>query len=160
MNTVERTLVIIKPDAWKRNLAEMIRDRIGQKGFHVRNELTYRLKDPISKMHSPIPENRLEEHYIEHYGKSYYSDLLEFMKSGPITILLVEGYLAIAQMRLMAGATDPLKRDQGSIRGQWSDHHMYNLIHTSDSPESARREIELWFGKDSVLPTVYFKEKP
>ncbi len=138
---MEQTFVMLKPDAVLAGLVEPILRTIKQKGFIVKN---YDIK--------ATAEAPFEEHYKEHLGKPFYPDLLEFMRSSPhIYIMVVEGPQAIAQLRLLAGATDPLKRDMGSIRGKWSNHPMRNLIHTSDSEQSAEREIELWFGETRVL---------
>lgn len=137
--SVQRTLVIFKPDAHARLLVGKIRERILMKDFRILNEKVQTNPD------------QLAEHYKEHYGKEYYAKLMEFMQSGTLTTLIVEGVGAIAQMRLLAGATDPLKRDMGSIRGMWSNDMMLNLIHTSDGEEAAKREITLWYGESALI---------
>jgi nucleoside-diphosphate kinase len=137
--TPERTLVLIKPDGVARNLIGEIIGRIERKGYRV-VDLHRRVAD----------ESLLERHYAEHVGKPFYGPLVEFMSSGPVVALVVEGHRAIEGFRALAGATDPTVALPGTIRGDlgrdWGLKVQQNLVHGSDSTESAAREIALWFG--------------
>ena len=134
----ERTLVLVKPDGVRhRQIGEVLR-RIEAKGYGV----------VALEMRVATPE-LLEQHYAEHVGKPFYDSLVEFMMSGPVVAAVVEGEQVIAAFRALAGATDPIKAAPGSIRGDlardWGTAVQRNVVHGSDSPESAGREIGLWF---------------
>ncbi|GAA3622737.1 nucleoside-diphosphate kinase [Kineosporia mesophila] len=134
----ERTLVLVKPDGVRhRQIGEVLR-RIEAKGYDV---VALNLLVPTAEL--------LEKHYEEHVGKSFYSNLVEFMMSGPVVAAVAEGEQVIAAFRSLAGATDPIKAAPGSIRGDlardWGTAVQQNVVHGSDSPESAEREIGLWF---------------
>jgi len=131
---MEQTLVIIKPDGVKRALIGRIIER-----YEVKN-----LKIRAMKFESATQEI-LEKHYEEHVGKAFYDDLLTFMKSGPIVVMALYGENAIELVRKINGATDFLKADSGSIRGQYAFCTTENLVHGSDSKASAEREIGIWF---------------
>jgi nucleoside-diphosphate kinase len=133
--SVERTLILIKPDAVRRSLAGEILGRIEARGFVVR----------AGKL---ITADRAlgEEHYAEHREKPFFGELVDFITSGPTWALAVEGEGAIATMRKTIGATNPADAEPGSIRGDLAVSMPDNLVHGSDSPESAEREIALWFG--------------
>ena len=139
MSSVEETLVLIKPDGVARNLTGEIISRIETKG--------YQLVD-ITMVHA----NRelLGAHYAEHEGKPFYEPLIAFMESGPIVALRVAGHRVIEGVRALCGQTDPTAASPGTIRGDlgrdWALPVQQNLIHASDSPETAAREIALWFG--------------
>lgn len=137
MSTAE-TLILAKPDAVERNLAGEILARIERKG--------YRLVD-IRLVHAST--ELLEAHYEEHRGKPFFASLVEFMASGPIVAMRVEGNGVIEGCRSLIGATDPTKALPGTIRGDlgrdWGTPVQRNLVHGSDSPESAARELALWF---------------
>jgi nucleoside-diphosphate kinase len=135
--SVERTLILIKPDAVRRSLAGEILGRIEARGFVVR----------AGKL---ITADRAlgEEHYAEHREKPFFGELVDFITSGPTWALAVEGEGAIATMRKTIGATNPADAEPGSIRGDLAVSMPDNLVHGSDSPESAAREIALWFGDE------------
>ncbi|WP_285029940.1 nucleoside-diphosphate kinase [Mycolicibacterium sp. lyk4-40-TYG-92] len=131
----EQTLVLIKPDGVKRNLIGEIISRIERKG------LTF------AALELKIVSVELAtKHYAEHEGKPFFGDLLEFITSGPVVAAIVEGPRAVAAFRQIAGGTDPVeKAATGTIRGDLALITQDNLVHGSDSPESAAREIALWF---------------
>ena len=131
----ERTLVLIKPDGVKRRLIGEILSRIEGKGLTI---AALELKD--------VGDDLARRHYAEHEGKPFFPSLLEFITSGPVVAAIVEGPRAVAAFRQIAGATDPVeKAAPGTIRGDLALITQDNLVHGSDSPESAAREIELWF---------------
>jgi nucleoside-diphosphate kinase len=131
----ERTLVLVKPDGVKRLLVGEILGRIERKGLTI---AALELKN--------VSEELARQHYAEHDGKPFFSSLLEFITSGPVVAAIVEGPRAIAAFRQIAGGTDPVeKAAPGTIRGDLALVTQDNLVHGSDSPDSAAREIELWF---------------
>ncbi|MGU3499758.1 nucleoside-diphosphate kinase [Mycobacterium sp. C31M] len=131
----ERTLVLIKPDGVQRNLIGEIVSRIERKGLTF---AALELKN--------VTEEVARLHYAEHDGKPFFGSLLEFITSGPVVAAVVEGERAIAAFRQVAGGTDPVeKATPGTIRGDYALVTQENLVHGSDSPESAAREIALWF---------------
>lgn len=138
MANVEETLVLIKPDGVARNLTGEIISRIETKG--------YQLVDITMVQAS---RELLAEHYAEHQGKPFYEPLIAFMESGPIVALRVAGHRVIEGVRSLCGQTDPTSAAPGTIRGDlgrdWGLSVQQNLIHASDSPETAAREIALWF---------------
>jgi nucleoside-diphosphate kinase len=136
---VERTLILIKPDAVQRRLAGEILGRIEARGFVVRAGKLLTVSRELG-----------EEHYAEHREKPFFGDLVEFISSGPTWALVVEGEGAIATMRKTIGATDPAKAEPGTIRGDLAMSMPDNLVHGSDSPESSAREIALWFSADEL----------
>ncbi|MET0716063.1 nucleoside-diphosphate kinase [Mycetocola miduiensis] len=135
---VEETLVLIKPDGVARNLTGEILRRIEAKGYSL---VDIRLVEPELSI--------LAAHYAEHEGKPFYEPLVEFMLSGPIVAIRVAGDRVIEGFRMLAGTTDPTLAAPGTIRGDfgrdWGLKVQQNLVHGSDSPESAARELELWF---------------
>ncbi|HMJ01245.1 MAG TPA: nucleoside-diphosphate kinase [Gaiellaceae bacterium] len=130
----ERTLVLIKPDAMRRGLAGEILRRFEQQGLELRAAKLLEVDQALA-----------EEHYAEHAGKPFYGELISFITSGPTLALVLEGEGAIAGVRLTMGATNPADATPGSIRGDLALSMPDNLVHGSDSPESAAREIALWF---------------
>jgi nucleoside-diphosphate kinase len=132
---VERTLVLIKPDAMRRRLAGEILGRLERRGLDVRAAKLMTVGRPLA-----------EEHYAEHREKPFFGELVEFITSGPTFALVVEGEGAIATVRTTMGATNPADATPGSIRGDLALSMPDNLVHGSDSAESAQREIQLWFG--------------
>lgn len=134
----QQTLVLIKPDGVRRNLIGEIIGRIEAKGYVV----------VAMKKFTPTRE-LLAEHYAEHEGKAFFEPLVEFMMSGDVVALCVEGNRVIEGFRALAGATDPTVAAPGTIRGDlgrdWATKVQQNLVHGSDSEESASREISLWF---------------
>jgi nucleoside-diphosphate kinase len=135
---VEETLVLIKPDGVARNLTGEILRRIEAKGYSL---VDIRLVQPERSV--------LAAHYAEHEGKPFYEPLVEFMLSGPIVAIRVAGNRVIEGFRMLAGTTDPTLAAPGTIRGDlgrdWGLKVQQNLVHGSDSPESAARELDLWF---------------
>ena len=131
----ERTLVLVKPDGVSRGLVGEVIARIERKGLKLA-ALELRTADRAVA----------EEHYSEHAGKGFYEDLVEFITGGPLVAIVVEGARAISAFRQLAGGTDPVeKATPGTIRGDFGLEVQFNLVHGSDSPESAVREIKLWF---------------
>ncbi|MBQ0983414.1 nucleoside-diphosphate kinase [Streptomyces sp. F63] len=131
----QRTLVILKPDAVRRNLIGEIIGRIERKAGWRISALELR----------ELGREVLEQHYGEHVGKPFYEPLVEFMSSGPVVVLAVEGERVIEGVRALAGPTDPIAAGPGSIRGDFGTIVRENLIHASDSEESAEREFKLFF---------------
>lgn len=132
---MQKTLIIIKPDGVKRKLIGEIIKRIERKDFNIVE----------AKLMVPS-EDLVKEHYKEHYEKSFYNELMEFFTSGKVMAIVVEGENAIAIMRSLVGETDPLSAKPGTIRGDYASSKTQNIVHASDSVESANREIKLWFG--------------
>jgi nucleoside-diphosphate kinase len=137
---VEQTLILIKPDAVERRLAGEILARIERRGLVVRAGKLLRVTRDLG-----------ERHYAEHREKPFFGELVEFITSAPTWALVVEGEGAIATMRKTIGATNPADADPGSIRGDLATAMPDNLVHGSDSPESAKREIALWFSDDELV---------
>jgi nucleoside-diphosphate kinase len=131
---VERTLVLIKPDAVRRGLAGEILRRFEQRGLTIEEARLLTVERELA-----------EEHYAEHAEKPFYGELVEFITSGPTFALVLEGEGAIATVRTTMGATNPAVAGPGTIRGDLALSMPDNLVHGSDSPESAAREIGLWF---------------
>ena len=136
----ERTLVLIKPDAIKRRLAGEILARFERRGLELRAAKLVRVDRALA-----------EEHYNEHSEKPFFGELVDFITSGPTLALVLEGDGAIAVVRTTMGATNPTNADPGTIRGDLALAMPDNLVHGSDSPESAEREIELWFSDDELV---------
>ena len=134
----ERSLVLVKPDGFKRGLTGEVLRRIESKGYTL---VTLSIFTP--------DRERLARHYAEHEGKVFYEPLLEFMSSGRVTAVVIEGERCIEGFRALAGATDPSVAHPGTIRGDfgrdWGEKVQKNIVHGSDSPESAAREIGIWF---------------
>ncbi len=134
----ERTLILVKPDGVRRNLVGEILGRVEAKGYSL---VAVELKQATPEL--------LAQHYEEHVGKPFYEPLVEFMLSGPTLAVVAEGERVIEGFRSLAGATDPTVAAPGTIRGDlsrdWGVKVMQNLVHGSDSTESAEREIGIWF---------------
>ena len=134
----QRTLVLLKPDAVRRGLVGEIIRRIEAKGYTL----------AALDLRAATPE-LLAAHYAEHEGKPFYEPLVEFMLSGPVVAMVLEGERCIEGFRSVAGATDPTVAAPGTVRGDlgrdWGLKVQQNLVHGSDSPESAEREIGIWF---------------
>jgi nucleoside-diphosphate kinase len=137
---VERTLILIKPDATERALAGEILARIERRGFRVVGGKLLRVGEALGR-----------EHYAEHGEKPFFGELVSFITSAPTWALVVEGEGAIATMRRTIGATNPADAEPGTIRGDFATSMPNNLIHGSDSPESAQREIALWFSEGELV---------
>jgi nucleoside-diphosphate kinase len=134
---LERTLLLIKPDGVERSLVGEIIGRIERKGL------------TIAALELRIATDELaRRHYAEHDGKPFFGSLLEFITSGPLVAAIIEGPRAVTALRQLVGGTDPVeKAAPGTIRGDFGLETQFNLVHGSDSPESAEREIGLWFDK-------------
>ena len=135
-STTERTLVLVKPDALRRGLLGEILGRFERKGLVI-EALELRTMD----------EGLADQHYAEHVDKAFYPPLKEFMTGGPLAALVLSGDEVISVVRSLVGATDGRKAAAGTIRGDLSLSNRENLVHASDSPESAQRELALWFPK-------------
>lgn len=138
---VERTYLMVKPDGVQRNLAGEIISRFEKRGFKI-----------IGLKMFTIPKELAEKHYGEHVGKPFFASLVDYISSGPVVAMVIEGKNAISAARDMMGATDPLKAAPGTIRNTFGIDLGRNVIHGSDSPASAAREIGLFF-KDEELVT-------
>lgn len=136
--TIERSLVLVKPDGYRRGLTGEVLRRIEAKGYTLA---------ALSVL--TASREQLAAHYAEHEGKPFYEPLVEFMSSGPVTAVVVEGQDCIRGFRSLAGATNPTEAAPGTIRGDlgrdWGRKVQENIVHGSDSPESADREIAIWF---------------
>lgn len=131
----ERTLVLVKPDGVARGLVGEVISRIERKGLKLAALELRTVERAVA-----------EEHYAEHKERPFFGDLLEFITSGQVVAMAVEGPRAIAAFRQLAGGTDPVeKATPGTLRGDFGLETQYNLVHGSDSPESAERELKLWF---------------
>lgn len=134
---MERTLVLLKPDCVQRRLMGRIIARFEDKGLNI----------VAMKLMRATPE-LAKRHYAEHVKKAWYPELEAFITSGPIVALIVEGPEAIRVVRDMAGATNGLSANAGTIRGDFSSSQQMNLVHASDGPESAQRELKIFFPDD------------
>ena len=130
----ERTLILVKPDAVRRNLIGDVISRIERKGLKV-----------VAMDLRTIDRETAQAHYAEHTGKSFFADVVDFITSGPVVALVAEGERAIEAFRALAGATDPVKALPGTIRGDYALEVGENIVHGSDSPEAADREIKIFF---------------
>jgi nucleoside-diphosphate kinase len=137
---VERILVLAKPDVVKRGLAGEIVARLERRGLVLRGAKLLRVDQALA-----------EQHYAEHVEKPFFGELIAFITSAPTLALVVEGEGAIATVRQTMGATDPAQAGPGTIRGDLALAMPDNLVHGSDSPESAAREIALWFADDELV---------
>ncbi len=144
----EKTFIMVKPDGVHRGLVGDILSRFEHKGFKI----------VALRMLNITPE-MAEEHYGEHKDKPFYKGLTEFITAGPVVAMVVEGDNAIAAIRKMVGATNPQDAVPGTIRHDYGMHTGRNLIHASDAPESAGREIPLFFGIDQILDYTHHSEK-
>jgi nucleoside-diphosphate kinase len=136
---MERTLIILKPDAVQRGLCGEIISRFEKKGLQI-----------VGAKLMKIPQSLAETHYDPHRGKPFYAGLVKFMTSSPVVVLALEGKDAIAIARKMMGATFGSKAEPGTIRGDFGVSNSFNLIHGSDSPESATRELGLFFKAEEL----------
>jgi nucleoside-diphosphate kinase len=131
---MERTLILVKPDAFARNLTGEIIARFERKGLRLA---------AMSLM--TMSRELAERHYAEHAGKPFYDELVDFITSGPLVAMVLEGERAITAARQVIGATNPLEANTGSIRGDYAISVGQNMVHGSDAPESAAREVALFF---------------
>ena len=130
----ERTLILVKPDAFERGLTGEVIARFEHKGFRLVALTLMQADEPLAQVH-----------YEEHTDKPFFGELVDFITRGPLVAMILEGANAIDAARQVIGSTDPLDADAGSIRGEFATEVTFNLVHGSDSPESAEREIGIWF---------------
>ena len=131
---MERTLILVKPDAFARNLTGEIIARFERKGLRL-----------AALQQLTMTEELAERHYAEHQGKPFYDELVRFITSGPLVAMVLQGEQAVTAARQVIGATNPLEAAPGSIRGDYAIEVGQNMVHGSDSPESASREVSLFF---------------
>jgi nucleoside-diphosphate kinase len=131
---MERSLILIKPDAFARGLSGEIIARFERKGLRLQ---ALRLMT--------MDRELAERHYEEHLGKPFFGELVQFITSGPLVAMVLEGERAVTAARQVIGATDPLQADAGSVRGEYAIEVGQNMVHGSDSPDSAAREVALFF---------------
>ena len=131
---MDRTLILVKPDAFARGLTGEIIARFERKGLRI-----------VALQHMTLDEATAKQHYAEHEGKPFFGELVEFITSGPIVAMVLEGDDAIKAARQVIGATNPLEATTGSIRGDFAIEVGQNMVHGSDSPESGQREAGLFF---------------
>jgi len=132
---MDRTLILVKPDAFARGLTGEIIARFERKGLEI-----------VALKHLRVTDELARQHYAEHDGKPFFGELVEFITSGPIVAMVLEGGSAIRAARQVIGATNPLEATTGSIRGDLAIEVGRNMVHGSDSPESGEREAKLFFG--------------
>jgi nucleoside-diphosphate kinase len=131
---VERTLILVKPDAFERGLTGEILARFERRGLRI-----------VAMKHMTVEKDLAEQHYAERRERPFFGELVEFITSGALVALVLEGYEAIKAARQIIGATNPLEAAPGSIRGDYALEVQTNMVHGSDAPESATREIGLFF---------------
>jgi nucleoside-diphosphate kinase len=131
---VERTLILVKPDAFARSLTGEVISRFERKGLRI-----------VALKQMRVERDLAERHYAEHTDKPFFADLVEFITGGPLVAAVFEGYEAVTAARQVIGATNPLEASPGSIRGDYALEVQTNLVHGSDSAESSAREIGLFF---------------
>ena len=130
----ERTLILVKPDAFERHLTGEVISRFERKGLTL-----------VALKLMTADEAIANEHYTEHAEKPFFGELVEFITGGPLVAMVLEGVEAVRAARQLIGATDPIEAETGSIRGDFGTEVTFNLVHGSDSDESAAREIGIWF---------------
>ena len=140
MADVERTFFMVKPDAVSRRLIGEIVTRVERRGFTIRGMKLIQVTRALAA-----------EHYAEHQGKPFYDGLVEFITSGPAVAMVIEGPAAVSTVRTMMGATNPLDSAPGTIRGDHALEIGENVVHGSDSPESAAREISIYFSDAELV---------
>jgi nucleoside-diphosphate kinase len=138
---MERTLVLLKPGVLQRRIAGEVLSRFERKGLKISALKLLRMDKPL-----------VEAHYAEHRGKDFYNKLVEYTLSGPVVALILEGDEAIALARRLAGPTNLLDAPPGTIRGDYAAQTRLNIVHASDSPTSAEREIALFFEAHEICP--------
>ena len=132
---MDRTLILVKPDAFARNLTGEIIARFERKGLRI-----------AALRYMTLDQQEAEQHYAEHQGKPFFEELVSFITSGPLVAMILEGRDAVKAARQVIGATNPLEAVSGSIRGDFAIEVGQNMVHGSDSPESGEREAKLFFG--------------
>lgn len=143
-----RTFMMIKPGAIHRGLVGDIINRIERKGLNINAIKMIKVNNEQAKLH-----------YIEHQDKPFYNDLIEYIKSDPVIVMAIEGEEAVALVRKLAGNTNPLESSPGTIRGDYSADIENNIIHTSDAPETAKRELEIYFDENEFIDYHRITEK-
>ena len=138
---MERSLVLIKPDAMQKNLAGVIISRLEEHGLKVA---------ALKMLH--MDKALAERHYAIHTGKPFFEDVIRFITSTPIIAIIFEGKGAVEEIGRIMGATDPAKADTGTIRADFGTDIQHNVVHGSDSPETAEQEIKLFFTEDEIYP--------
>jgi nucleoside-diphosphate kinase len=138
---LERSFAMLKPGVTHRRLVGEVISRIERKTLKI-----------IALKMMRLQKDLVERHYAEHLGKVFYEKLVQYMVSGPVIAMVVEGENAIGYLRALAGPTDPREAQPGTIRGDFAMQTRLNIIHASDSPESAQREIQLFFKDDELCP--------
>jgi nucleoside-diphosphate kinase len=131
---MQKTLILVKPDAFARGLTGEIIARFERKGLKI-----------VALKHMTTPRELAETHYEEHKDKPFFGELVDFITSAPLVAMVLEGDEAVVAARQLIGATNPLEANTGSIRGDFAIQVGQNMVHGSDSPESAQREIGIWF---------------
>jgi nucleoside-diphosphate kinase len=131
---MEQTLILVKPDAFARGLTGEIIARFERKGLRI-----------VALKHMTTARDLAETHYAEHKDKPFFGELVDFITSAPLVAMVLEGDQAVTAARQLIGATNPLEANTGSIRGDFAIAVGQNMVHGSDSPESAQREIGIWF---------------
>jgi nucleoside-diphosphate kinase len=137
---IEKTSIILKPDCLQRGIAGEIISRFEKKGLKI-----------IAMKLTILPKSKAEYHYTEHSGKPFYKELVDFITSSPVILMILEGENAIKIARKLAGATKAEDGEPGTIRGDYVLHTGKNIVHTSDSPDSAKREIDNFFTKNEIF---------
>jgi nucleoside-diphosphate kinase len=132
---MDRTLILVKPDAFTRGLTGEIIARFERKGLQI-----------VALRHLTVTRELAERHYAEHAERPFFGELVDFITSGPLVAMVLEGHDAVKAARQVIGATNPLEASPGSIRGDFAIEMGTNMVHGSDSPESAAREAALFFG--------------
>ena len=131
---MDRTLILVKPDAFERRLTGEVIARFERKGLAI-----------VALKHMQVERAQAEEHYAEHAEKPFFGDLVDFITGGPLVAMVLEGHEAVPAARQVIGATNPVEAAPGSIRGDLGLEVQTNLVHSSDSPESAARETGIFF---------------
>lgn len=144
----ERTFLMIKPDGVQRRLIGKVLQRIEECGFKV-----------VAIKFLKISREHAEKHYSIHKGKPFFEGLINYITSGPVVAMVVEGKNAVERMRKIVGSTNPIDANPGTIRGDFAQDIGRNIIHASDSKETAEKEIEMWFSKDEIIDYEMDDEK-
>ena len=131
---MDRTLILVKPDAFERALTGEVIARFERKGLKI-----------AALKHMTVEREQAERHYEEHKEKPFFGELVDFITGGPLVAMVLEGHEAVAAARQLIGATNPIEAAPGSIRGDYGLEVTFNMVHGSDSDESAEREIGIWF---------------
>jgi nucleoside-diphosphate kinase len=131
---LDRTLILVKPDAFERGLTGEVIARFERKGLQI-----------VALKLMKVDRELAERHYSEHATKPFFGELIEFITRAPLVAIVLEGESAVESARQLIGATDPVEAAPGSIRGDFAIEVTFNLVHGSDSPNTAEREIKLWF---------------